>query len=166
MVLVSLPATAQEEVLEVKTYLSQDGVHPGGTIDVAFLLDIVPGWHINAPELADPYLIPCTLMIDEGDTFEVTEIYYPVAETRTFSYSEAELQVYEGKVVLGVRLKVNDGISLGEVTLKASFLYQACDDVSCMAPETLELEVPLEVVSPSKKTREINRDIFAQVEFR
>lgn len=158
--------TAQEEVLDVKTFVSQDGVHPGGTVDVAFLMEIIPGWHINGPQLADPYLISCALMIEENDAVEVKEVFYPEPETGTYSFSEEELQVYEGKTVLGARVRVSENQSPGRLVLKASFLYQACDNVSCMAPETLEMEVPLEVVPISKKVRSINKDIFAQIEFR
>ena len=154
------------EILDVKTYISQDDVHPGGVIDVAFLLDIIPGWHINGPELADQFLIACTLMIDEDDTVEVWEIYYPVPETRAYSFSEVKLQVYEGNVVLGARIKVDDAITLGKNVLKASFLYQACDDVSCMAPETLEFEIPFQVVPASKEIKQINQEIFLQIKFR
>ncbi len=154
------------EVLDVKTYLSCDGVHPGGIIDVAFLLDILPGWHINAPELADPYLIPCTLLIEEENSVEVAEVYYPVPETRAYTFSEVELQVYEGKVVLGARLKVGDAVIQGKNLLKASFLYQACDDISCMAPETLQFEIPFQVVPASAEIKKINQEIFAQLKFR
>ncbi len=157
---------AEGEVLDVKTYISQDDVHPGGVIDVAFLLDIIPGWHINGPELADQFLIACTLMIDEDDTVEVLEIYYPVPETRAYSFSEVELQVYEEKVVLGARIKVDETITLGKNVLKTSFLYQACDDVSCMAPETLEFEIPFQVVPASKEIKQINKEIFLQIKFR
>ena len=157
---------AEGEVLEIKTFVSQDGVHPGGKIDVAFLLDIIPGWHINGPELADPFLIACTLMVDENDDIEVLEIYYPVPENRTYSFSEAELQVYEGKVVLGARIKVSDAISLGKGVLKASFLYQACDDVSCLAPKTLQFEIPVQVVPATEEVKQINQDIFSQIKFR
>jgi DsbC/DsbD-like thiol-disulfide interchange protein len=156
---------ADEEVLDVQTYLSQDGVHPGGNIDVAFLLDIVQGWHINGPELDDPFLIACTLTIEEDDTVEVVEIYYPVPETRTTSFSEVELQVYEGKVVLGARVKVSEASSHGKKLLKARFLYQACDDVSCMAPETLQFEIPTHVVPSSQVANKINQKIFAQLKF-
>jgi DsbC/DsbD-like thiol-disulfide interchange protein len=156
---------AEGEVITVKTFVSQDGVHPGGRIDIAFLLDIIPGWHINGPELADQFLIACTLMIDEDDTVEVLELYYPIPETRAYSFSEVELQVYEGKVVLGARIKVDDAIPEGKNFLKASFLYQACDEVSCMAPETLEFEIPFEVVSVSKEIKQINKEIFAQLKF-
>lgn len=159
-------AGSEGEVLDVKTYVSQDGVHPGETIDIAFLLDIIPGWHINGPELADQFLIACTLMIDEDDTVEVLEIYYPVPETRAYSFSEVKLQVYEGKVVLGARIKVDDAITLGKNVLKASFLYQACDEMSCMAPETLEFEIPFQVVPASKEIKQINQEIFSQIKFR
>lgn len=159
-------AWAEGEVVAVKTYVSQDGVHPGETIDVAFLLDILPGWHINGPALADQFLISCTLMIDEGDTIEVVEIFFPDPETRAFSYSEVELQIYEGKVVLGARVKVGNAVPQGETVLKASFLYQACDDRSCMAPETLEFAIPIQVVPASKETKRINDEIFSQIKFR
>jgi DsbC/DsbD-like thiol-disulfide interchange protein len=156
---------ADGEVINVKTSVSQDGVHPGGMIDVAFLLDIIPGWHINGPELADPFLIACTLMIDEDDNIEVLELYYPVPETRAYSFSEVELQVYEGNVVLGARIKVDDAIPEGKNFLKASFLYQACDKISCMAPETLEFEIPFQVVPASQKIKQINQEIFAKLKF-
>ena len=154
------------EVLEVKTFLSHDGVKQGGVVDVAFLLDILPGWHINGPELADQFLIPCTLLIEEEDAVEVMEIYYPVPETRSYSFSEVELQIYEGKVVLGARIKVGDAVAQGKNILKASFLYQACDDTSCMAPETLEFEIPFQVVPASAEIEQINRDIFSKIKFR
>ena len=156
---------ADGEVIDVKTCVSQDGVHPGGIIDVAFLLDIIPGWHINGPELADQFLIACTLIIDEDDTVEVLEIYYPVPETRAYSFSEVELQVYEGKVVLGARIKVGDAIPMRKNLLKADFLYQACDEMSCMAPETLEFEIPFQVVPASKEIKQINQEIFSQIKF-
>ena len=140
-------------------------MHPGGIIDVAFLLDIIPGWHINGPELADQFLIACTLIIDEDDTVEVLEIYYPVPETRAYSFSEVELQVYEGKVVLGARIKVGDAIPMRKNLLKADFLYQACDEMSCMAPETLEFEIPFQVVPASKEIKQINQEIFSQIKF-
>jgi thiol:disulfide interchange protein DsbD len=157
---------AEGEVLDVKTYISQDGVHPGGIIDVGFLLDILPGWHINGPELADQFLIACTLLIEEDETIEVVEIYYPLPETRAYSFSEVELQVYEGKVVVGARIKVGDAIPQGKNMLKASFLYQACDDISCMAPETLEFEIPFQVVPASAEIKQINQSIFSQIKFR
>ena len=77
-----------------------------------------------------------------------------------------EVQVFEGKVVLGARVKVGNTIPVGKNVLKASFLYQACDDVSCMAPETLEFEIPFQVVPASSGIKKINQEIFDQIKFR
>jgi len=110
---------AEEEVVAVKTYISQDGVHPGGVIDVALLLDILPGWHVNGPELADQFLVACALMIVKNDNIEVLEFYYPDPDTRVYNFSEVELQIYEGKVVLGVRVRVDDTAPQGENILKS-----------------------------------------------
>ena len=157
---------AEGEIVTAKTYISQDGVHPGGTFDVAFLLDILPGWHINGPQLADQFLISCTLLIDEEGPVEVLELYYPEPETRAYSFSEVELQIYEGKVVLGARIQVEKSIPQGKDVLKASFLYQACDEMSCMAPETLEFAIPFQVVPASKQVNPVNEEIFSQIKFR
>jgi len=157
---------AEEEILDVKTYLSLDGVHTGETIDVAFVLDITPGWHINGPEQEDEFMIPCSLSIEEDETFEVVEIYYPVPEKRSYKYSEAELQVYEGKVVLGARVKVKDAIQEGKYFLEAKFSYQACNDVSCMPPEALGVEIPFQVVPDVTVTKKLNQEIFAHIKFR
>ncbi len=155
----------EEEVVTVKTFISHDGIHPGESFKVAFLLNIVPGWHINGPEQLDEFLIPSELIIDEGDKIKVLKLYYPEPGSARFEYSEVELPVYEGEILLGALIEVSDDIALKKHFLKASFLYQPCDDWTCMAPRTLKLEIPFKVVSLSKNTKEINKNIFAKIDF-
>jgi thiol:disulfide interchange protein DsbD len=162
----SVEKNQEEGVVTVETYVSLDGVHPGGTIELALLLDILPGWHIHGADLADQFLIASTLMIDENDEVKVLETYYPEAMSRLYSYSEIELKVYEGEVVLGAFLRINDDARAGQKTLKASFLYQACDDQSCMAPQTINLEIPFRVVAASTEVKEINKEIFSKIKFK
>ena len=57
----------EEETVTVKTFISHDGIHPGESLKVAFLLNIIPGWHIYGPKLDDEFLIPSELIIDEVD---------------------------------------------------------------------------------------------------
>jgi len=155
----------EEEIVTIKTFISHDGIHPGESFKVAFFLSITPGWHINGPEQADEFLIPSELIIDEEDEIKVLKLYYPEPESGRFEYSEAELPVYEGEIFLGAIIKVSDDVALKKHSLKASLLYQPCDDRTCMAPKTLELEVPFNVVSPSKKVKEINKKIFSKIDF-
>jgi len=156
----------EEETVMVKTFISHDGIHPGESFKVAFLLNIIPGWHIYGPKLDDEYLIPSELIIDEGDNMKVLKLYYPEPGSGRFDYSEAELPVYEGEIFLGALIKVGDEIALKKYFLKASLLYQPCDDLTCMAPRTLKLEIPFKVVSLSKKTKEINKEIFSKIDFK
>ncbi len=155
----------EEETVTVKTFVSHDGIHPGESFKVAFLLNIIPGWHIYGPKLDDEFLIPSELIIDEDDNIKVSKLYYPEPGYGRFDYSEAELPVYEGEVFLGALIKVGEDISPKKHFIKASFLFQPCDDRICMAPKTLKLEIPFKVVSLSKKTKEINKKIFSKINF-
>lgn len=156
----------EQDVVTVKTFLSQDGVHPGGLIKVAFLLNILPGWHINGNEVADPYLIASDLFIEDTEELKVLDIFYPEAHTAQFSYSDADIQIYEGEVVLGALIKVSKSISVEEHVLEASLLYQACDTQSCMSPQTLDLKVGFPVVPTSQKIGEVNPEIFSKIKFK
>ncbi len=161
----ALTEAQEEEIVTAKTFVSHDGIHPGESFKVAFLLSITPGWHINGPKLDDEFLIPSELIIDEGDKIKVLKVHYPEPGSGRFDYSEAELPVYEGDILLGALIKVSNNIALKKHILKAGFLYQPCDDRTCMAPRTLKLEIPFKVVSLSKKTKEINKKIFSKVDF-
>jgi DsbC/DsbD-like thiol-disulfide interchange protein len=161
-----LTEAKEEEVVTAKTFISHDGIYPGKSFKVALLLNITPGWHIYGPELLDEFLIPSALIIDEDDKIKVLKLYYPEPDSGRFEYSEVELQVYEGEVLLGALIKISDDIAINKHLLKASLLYQPCDDRTCLAPKTIKLEIPFKVVSPSKKTKEINTKIFSKIDFK
>jgi len=141
----SLVDAQEEETVTAKTFISHNGIHPGESFKVALLLSITTGWHINGPKLDDEFLIPSELIIDEGDKIKVLILHYPEPGTGRFDYSEAELPVYEGEILLGALIKVSEDIPPKKHILEANFLYQPCDDRTCMAPRTLKLEIPFKV---------------------
>jgi len=161
----SLIEAQEEDILTAKTFISHDGIHPGESFKVAFLMSITPGWHINGTKLDDEFLIPSELIIDEGDKTKVLKLLYPEPASGRFDYSEAEVPVYEGEIILGALIMVSNDITQKKHTLKAGFLYQPCDDRTCMAPKTLILEIAFKVVPLSKKTKEINKKIFSKIDF-
>lgn len=154
-----------DEVVSVRTVVSQDGVHPGGTVKAAFILSIRPGWHINGPELDDPFLIASTLLVEESEDVGVLATSYPAAKTARFDYADGELRIYEGEIVVGVLLKAGGRVPAGDMPLKAKLLYQACDDRTCLPPKTIELEIPLRVVPPSAKIGSVHDEIFSKISF-
>lgn len=161
------PSTAaqEEEIVTIKAFLSHDGTHPGKQLQVAFLINIIPGWHIYAKELSDEFLIPSELTIEENDHIKILKMYYPESISGKFDYSDVMLQIYEGEVIFGALIKASDGIAQKEHILKAQLLYQACDDRSCLPPKTIDLEISFKVVPLSQKTNEINQKIFSKIDF-
>jgi DsbC/DsbD-like thiol-disulfide interchange protein len=157
--------SAEEEVVQVKTFISKDGVHLGKKFKVAFLVEIISGWHINAHELADEFLIPTSLTFEEKENVEVLKYYYPEPKLAKFDYSEEELQIFEDKAVLGALVSLGKDLGLGRHKLKAKLRYQACDHRSCLPPKTLNFEIDFNVVEASQETKEINQEIFSKIDF-
>lgn len=154
------------QVIEVKTLLSRDGVHPGETFKAAIVLKVEPGYHINDNAPLDEFLVPTTLAFDDNPGLEVVEIYYPSGHRGRFAYSQAELMVYEGEAVLGALLKAKAGIPAGPLKLKARLSYQACDNTSCMPPKDLPFEVAIFIVQAAREGRDLHPEIFGKIPFR
>jgi thiol:disulfide interchange protein DsbD len=103
-------------------------------------------------------------MADDPD-FEVVEIYYPRGRRARFSYSEAELVVYEGETVLGALVKAKPALSAGPRVLKGSLSYQACNNESCLPPKEIAFEVAVPV-AVSGQGVEVHPEIFGKLKFR
>jgi hypothetical protein len=162
-----LAAQEQEEikhVVSVTSALSRTAVAPGETFKLAVVLKVLAGYHINDNAPADEFMFPTTLTIGDTPDFEIVEIYYPAGRTARYSYSEAELVVYDGEAVLGVRLKAKDGLAAGKRTLKGALNYQACDNVSCLPPKELAFEVAVPVSKSGGE--DLHPEVFSRIPFR
>ncbi len=159
-------ASAQDDdVVGVETYISKKGIHAGDTFKVALLVQISPGWHIHAHELLDDFLIPTDFAIEEEEKISISKYYYPDPISEKFDYSDNELQIYDGDTLIGALVKTEKDLSPGTHKMKALFQYQACDDSSCAAPKTIELEILFTVVESGEQTEDIHKDIFSKIEF-
>jgi len=162
------PAAAgqpNEQVVEIKTLLSRDGVRPGETFKAAIILKIQPGYHINNNSPNDEFLVPTTLAFEDNPGIEVVEIYYPSGYRGRFAYSQAELIVYEGEATLGALLRAKSGLPAGPFKLKAALDYQACDNSSCLPPKDLPFEVSIPVVPAGKECHDLHSEIFEKIPF-
>jgi DsbC/DsbD-like thiol-disulfide interchange protein len=155
-----------KEVLQVKTYLSRDQSHPGETFKVGLLVKVIPGWHIHAAQLEDEFLIPTSLDFEGKEGLEVQGYYFPPAIKKKYEYSESELSVYEGECVFGVLIQADNKIAPGKYNIKGRLKYQACDSTSCLPPKEVKLKIPLAIVPLTQETKEINPEVFSQMEFK
>jgi len=160
----ALTAQENEQVVEVKSALAKDAVRPGETFKAAVILKVQAGYHINDNAPLDEFMIPTSLAIEDNPDFEVIEIYYPTGRRARFSYSEAELLVYDGETALGVLLKAKDGLAPGAKILKAILSYQACDNTSCLPPKELPFEISVLVAKTGGA--DIHPEIFGKLRFK
>lgn len=157
---------AQDEghVIAVSSLVSRDAVAPGETFKAAVIVRVQAGYHINDNAPLDEFMIPTTLVLDDHPDLEVIETYFPKGRRARFSYSEAELVVYEGEVVLGVLLKAKESAAPGAKILKASVGYQACDDVSCLPPRELAFAISVPVAAAGGAA--VHPEVFDKLRFR
>jgi Thiol:disulfide interchange protein DsbD, N-terminal len=159
-----LSAQIEQQVVEAKGLVSRDAVRPGETFKVAVVLKVQAGYHINDNAPLDEFMIPTVLAVADDPGFEIVEIYYPRGRRARFSYSEAELVVYEGEAVLGALVKAKPDLAAGPRTLKCSLSYQACNNESCLPPKEIAFEVAVPV-AVSGTAADVHPEIFGKLKF-
>jgi uncharacterized protein YyaL (SSP411 family) len=92
-------------------------------------VDLREGWHINAHEPLEDYLIGMELSVSDTP---VKETVYPEAEIKELGFSETSLSLYEKAFVLTAPLGVVD---TGPV--RAQLTLQACNDEVCLPPDDM-----------------------------
>jgi thiol:disulfide interchange protein DsbD len=100
-------------------------------VDVA----IASGWHVNAHDPDDRFLVATTLTVTPPDGTTAGDVRYPAPVAKVLEFSEGKaLKLYEGRIRLESTLA---GAVVSPV--RAKLRYQACDDTTCLPPKTIEL---------------------------
>lgn len=124
--------------------------YPSENIRINVKADVQGGYHINANSVSDPDLIPTTLTVD-GGSLKVGKISWPGSHKFKFSFSETELDVYEGSITIGVNLKAPKDIKPGKYDVTGTLNYQACNDRACFAPKDAPFTVTLVIKEDTAK---------------
>jgi len=153
------PSVALDVMLET------DAVHAGGSIRVAVIVKLGKGWHVNAHEPLDEYLIPTFLSIEPPDGFAERAVVYPEPETVTLKATNDKLAVYGEEFVVGAELAVREDLEPGVYALEGALKYQACDDTQCFPPKSAPVRVSVEVVPPDRTLKKQHAEVFAAIRF-
>jgi thiol:disulfide interchange protein DsbD len=156
----------QEDLIKIKTYQSFDKVYTGSEFKIAIEIDVDEGWHINSHKPYDDYLIPTEVVLPENPNFTLQKVAYPEPRDFKLAFSEEPLSVWEGKVFFGALIKVNNNLEPGEYQLIVELNYQACNDMSCLAPtevvnqvnQKIFEKIDLSVITSAGETEEETSD--------
>jgi len=149
------------EVVSPSAYVSLEPVARGGSFQLAVVLKIRPGFHINARKPSADYLIPTDLRANLPAGFKSAgEISYPKGELRTFAFTKTPLNVYQDKVVLRVPLTAQSDAPLGAQHIPLKLRYQACSNEVCLPPVTLDVDAPVTVAASAAGSRPAHPELF------
>jgi hypothetical protein len=161
--LASSQAVSGKDVLTPTAYVSFDPVARGMALEVAVVVKIRPGFHVNAREVSADYLIPTELRAEVPAGFKMAEVIYPKGTLQTFAFSkDKQLNVYTNSVTVRLPLMVLPNAPLGAQHLAMKLRYQACSSEICLPPVTKDVEAAINVVAAEGGAKAANAAIFAK----
>jgi len=139
------------DVVKPEIYASLDPAARGSSFKVAVVMKIRPGFHVNAREKSDDYLIATDLKSEVPSGFKAGEVVYPKGKLEKFAFSKIPLNVYQDTVTLLLPVTALAGAPLGEQHIPLKLRYQACSSEICLPPVTLTLDAVVNVAASGPK---------------
>jgi thiol:disulfide interchange protein len=141
--LAALPAF--EEKASVELDVDRTAYAPGEAGRLVALVRIEDGWHVNSHQPTYEYLIPTTVEVALPKGWEAPRLTYPQPEIARFTFAEEPLSVFQGEVPVVAAFRVPPAQSAGEVPLRVTVTYQACNDTQCLPPVRHEQKAALRI---------------------
>ncbi|HMN47805.1 MAG TPA: cytochrome c biogenesis protein CcdA [Ignavibacteriaceae bacterium] len=155
---------AGEDHVKIKTFPSLDKLYIGSENKLALKVNIEEKWHINSDKPYEDFLIPTALTLSENENFKLVKVVYPKAKDYKFSFSENPLSVWQEEIIIGALVKVNDNVKPGNYKLIFTLDYQACNEMSCLAPASVTDTLEVEVADKKAVVNQINQDLFEKID--
>jgi thioredoxin:protein disulfide reductase len=166
LIVIALPSAHPQipsgrEVVSPSAYVSLEPVARSSNFQLAVVLKIRPGFHINARKPSAEYLIPTDLRANLPAGFKSAgQIAYPQGELKTFAFSKTPLNVYQDKIILRLPLTAQPDAPLGAQHIPLKLHYQACNNEVCLPPVTLEVDAQVTVAATSANSRPAHPELF------
>ena len=165
-VFLSPPASSQipsgRDVVKPETYVSLDPAGRGSSFQIAVVMKIRPGFHVNAREKSEDYLIATDLKAAFPAGFSGGEVSYPKGQLEKFTFSKIPLNVYQDTVILRLPVTALENAPLGEQHIPLKLRYQACSTELCLPPVTLTLDAALNVAASASAAKPAHAEIFGK----
>jgi hypothetical protein len=165
LMVASAAANAQvpspRDVVTPAVYVSSDPAARGVPLQLAVVMKIRTGFHVNAREKSAEYLIATDLLAEIPVGFKAGEVVYPKGELHTFTFSKMPLNVYQGTVTLRLPITVLPGAATGEQKIPLKLRYQACSTEVCLPPVTIDLQAVVKVAANRGAAKAVHPEIFS-----
>jgi len=149
-------------VVKTKSYASLDPVPRGKDFQLAVVVDIASGYHMNSHTPLESYLIPTTLTPQLPAGFKLADTIYPTGKNLKFPFSpDKPLNVYTQSVTLRLRLTADQGAALGDTSIPMTLRYQACNNSACLPPVKVPVTAEIKVAAAGASAHAQHPEIFS-----
>jgi hypothetical protein len=150
------------DVVKPEVYASLDPAGRGSSFQIAVVMKIRPGFHVNAREKSDEYLIATDLKAEFPAGFSGGDVSYPKGKLEKFTFSQKPLNVYQDTVILRMPVTALASAPLGEQHISLKLRYQACSTELCLPPVTIPMNAVLNVAASASAAKPAHSEIFAK----
>src|SRR5215472_11610457 len=150
-----------KDVVKPEVYASLDPAGRGSSFQIAVVMKIRPGFHVNAREKSEQYLIATDLKAQLPAGFSSGEVVYPKGKLETFTFSKKPLNVYQDTVILRMPVTASTSVPLGEQRIPLKLRYQACSTELCLPPATLSIEAVVNMAASDSAAKPAHQEIFS-----
>jgi hypothetical protein len=148
------------DVVASTAIASFDPVARGKEFQIAVVMKIRDGFHVNARKKSAEYLIATDLKTDGAAGFKIGDVTYPEGQERTFTFSKTPLNVYEKTVVLKVPVTALPSAPTGAQHIPLKLRYQACNNEVCLPPVTLPVDATVNVAASASDAHPAHTELF------
>ena len=149
------------DVVKPEVYASMEPAARGSAFQIAVVMNIRPGFHVNAREKSEEYLIATDLKAELPAGFSSGEVVYPKGKLETFTFSKKPLNVYQGTVILRLPVNALASAPLGAQHIPLKLHYQACSTDLCLPPTTVPLDAAVNIAGSPSEARLAHPEIFS-----
>jgi len=151
-----------KDVVKPEVYASFDPAGRGSSFQIAVVMKIRPGFHVNAREKSEEYLIATDLKAQLPSGFTSGEVVYPKGKLETFTFSKKPLNVYQDTAILRMPVTVLASAPIGEQHIPLKLRYQACSTELCLPPATLPLDAVVNIAASASAAKPAHPEIFSR----
>lgn len=151
-----------QPTISVNGFFATDKAQRGRTVQAAVVMEIPRDFHVNSNRPRGKYYRATQLKVSASGGIRVGPVSYPAGVIRKFSFSEEQLSVYEGRVVMRFNITVPSNYDQGVTRLNIRLSYQSCSNEVCFQPETRDITMPIAVVGANESVKRINGNVFGR----
>jgi thiol:disulfide interchange protein DsbD len=148
-----------DPVFDVELKADRHPVVAGETFELAVVVEIDRGWHINSDQPGDEFSLPTTLAWTLPDGWGNPAVAFPDGVELSFEFSDSPIEVWHDVAVIRATLSVPPSAT-GSAMIGVELTAQACNDTQCLPPVPVTVSTELSVAPAGTQTARRNPDLF------